>query len=276
MTKLQNFIERFIEKTISISVFDLHTQREININADAPMHPASTMKVAVMMEVFRQAQAGLLSLDNRLEIYNSFKSIVDQSEFSLSKIDDSEASFYARLGESETIRELNRLMIVRSSNLATNILMDLVGTDRVDLFIKELGIQDISIIRQIEDSKAYRLNMNNSCTARGLTRIMRLIAESGVISKEASNEMIEVMLGQEFNESIPALLPQSVKVAHKTGWTGSFFHDTGIVFPSKREPYAISILTQGFPEESENEAYDCMAQISKLIYEEIIWSHLPT
>ncbi len=269
MSKLEKFIKQYKEQTISVSVFDLQTQNEININADASMHPASTMKVPVMMEVFRQAQAGIFSLDDSVEIYNSFKSIVDGSEFTLSVADDSETAFYARLGERETIRELNRLMIVRSSNLATNILMDLVGVQRVDLFLKELGVKDINIIREIENNKAYKLNMNNSCSARGLTRMMRLIAEGKVISKEVSDEMIAVMLGQEFNESIPALLPSSTRVAHKTGWTGAFFHDTGIVFPSKRKPYAISLLTSGFPESNEDEAHHCMAEISKIIYEEI-------
>jgi beta-lactamase class A len=97
-----------------------------------------------------------------------------------------------------------------------------------------------------------------------------LIAEGKVISQEACDEMIQIMLGQEFNESIPALLPASTKVAHKTGWTGSFFHDTGIVFPANRKPYAITIFTHGFPEEDEIEAHACMAQISKIIYEELI------
>ena len=82
--------------------------------------------------------------------------------------------------------------------------------------------------------------------------------------------MIAVMFWQEFNESAPALLPTDVKVAHKTGWTGDFFHDTGIVFPPNRKPYAISLFTHGFPEDDENQAHGCMAQISKLIYESIV------
>ena len=270
MTELEEFISQFENKTISIAVSDLETGREIFINADVLMHPASTMKVPVMMEVYRQAEEGLLSLDERMPIYNSFKSIVDGSEFTLSIADDSETTLYPRIGETETIRELNRLMIVRSSNLATNILMDKVSTARVNAFIKELGVQDVNVVRLIEDNKAYRLNMNNTFSTRGTTQMMRLIAEGKVISKEACNEMIEVMLGQEFNESIPALLPSGVKVAHKTGWTGEFFHDTGIVFPPNRKPYAISLFTHGFPEDDENQAHGCMAEISKFIYEELI------
>ncbi len=270
MEKLEKFIAQFEGKTISVAVQDLETGKEIFINADVMMHPASTMKVPVMMEVFRQAEAGLFSLDDKIIINNSFKSIVDGSEFNLSVVDDSETILYPRIGEMETIRELNRLMIVRSSNLATNILMELVSTARIDAFIKELGITDVNVIRLIEDNKAYRLNMNNTFSARGTTQMMRLIAEGKVISKEASDEMIDVMFGQEFNENIPALLPASVKVAHKTGWTGDFFHDTGIVFPRNRKPYAITLFTKGFPEDDENQAHGCMAEVSRMIYSELV------
>ncbi|MBX3038873.1 MAG: serine hydrolase [Anaerolineales bacterium] len=270
MSQLENFISQFQDKTISVSVYDLETNQEININADVLMHPASTMKVPVMMEVFRQTREGKFSLDDKVEIYNSFKSIVDGSEFHLDVADDSEKSLYARIGEKETIRELNRLMITWSSNLATNILMDLVGTKPIDDFIKALGIKDVNVMRLIEDVKAYRLNMNNTFSARGTTQMMKLIAEGKVVSKEASEEMIQVMLGQEFNESIPALLPKDVKVAHKTGWTGEFFHDTGIVFPPNRKPYAITLFTNGFPEDDESQAHSCMANISKMIYANLI------
>jgi beta-lactamase class A len=270
MTQLENFISQFKDKTISAAVYDLQTGNEILINPDVLMHPASTMKVPVMMEVYRQAHAGLLSLDERLKILNSFKSIVDGSEFALEEADDSDLTLYKRIGEAETIRELNRLMIVRSSNLATNLLMERVGTSRVDAFIKELGIADMTVIRGLEDKKAYRLNINNSASARSSTHMLRLIAEGKVVSKEACGEMIQTLLGQEFNESIPALLPADVKVAHKTGWTGDYFHDIGIVFPPDRKPYAISLFTHGFPEDDENQAHNCMAQISKIIYEGII------
>jgi beta-lactamase class A len=112
--------------------------------------------------------------------------------------------------------------------------------------------------------------MNNTFSARGTTQMMKMIAEGKVVSGQACDEMIQVMFGQEFNESIPALLPADVKVAHKTGWTGDFFHDTGIVFPPNRKPYAITLFTHGFPEDKEDEAHECMSQISKMIYREII------
>jgi beta-lactamase class A len=262
VTQLETYIARFRDKTIAIALHDFKTGKEIYINADESFHPASTFKVHVMMEVFRQAQAGLSSLDDRLPITNSFTSIADAvgSKFSLLESDDAEQTLYPRIGESESIGELTRLMIVRSSNLATNILLEKVGTKNVNDFIQALGI---------EDNAAFARGLNNTATARGLTQTMKLIAEKKVVSKQASEKMIEIMLRQEFNESIPALLPGSATVAHKTGWTGDVYHDTGIVFPKGRKPYAISIMTRGFAKARPNEAHECMANLSRVIYNQL-------
>ncbi len=270
MTTLEAYITQFPGKTIAVAVQDLKTGTVIHINADESFHPASTMKVPVMMDVFHQASQGLFSLNDQLKTINSFTSIADGSKYSLDIIDDSEVSLYEQIGESESIQELTRLMIVRSSNLATNILIEKVGVQPINAFLQELGIQGVTVARGIEDKAAFRLGINSSATARGLTQMMTLIAEGKVVSKEASQQMIEIMLGQEFNESIPALLPKSVKVAHKTGWTGEFYHDTGIIFSESRKPYAISILTHGFPENNEEEAHACMAEISKMVFEQIV------
>jgi len=176
---------------------------------------------------------------------------------------------YHRIGESESIRELTRLMIVRSSNLATNLLLERLGVANVNDFIQALGIEGVSVRRGVEDKAAFRLGMNNSGCARGLTQTMRLIVEGKVVSKQACDNMVEIMLGQEFNESIPARLPHSAQVAHKTGWTGDLYHDTGVVYPDNRKPYAISIMTKGFAEDRPDEAHACMAAISKLVYEQL-------
>src|SRR5258706_635980 len=270
MTTLEAYITQFPGKTIAVAVQDLKTGTVIHINADESFHPASTMKVPVMMEVFHQTSQGLLALTDQLEIFNSFTSIADDSKYSLDIVDDSETSLYTRIGELESIQELTRLMIVRSSNLATNILIEKVGVQPTNAFLQELDIQGVTVVRGIEDKVAFRLGINSSATARGLTHMMTLIAEGKVVSKEASQQMIEIMLGQEFNQSIPALLPKSARVPHKTAWTDEFYHDTGIVFPESRKPYAISILTHGFPENNEEEAHDRMATISKMVYEQTL------
>ena len=271
MNKLDTFIANQSEKTISVAFHDLETGQTIFARADEPYHPASTFKVHVMMEVFHQAHQGLLSLEDCLPIVNSFTSIADGTTYSLHVKDDAEQSLYPRIGERETIGELTRLMIVRSSNLATNILLEKLGTKNVNDFIQALGIEGVTVQRGVEDKVAFRLGMNNSATARGLTQTMKLIAEEKVISPQACDKMIEILLGQELNESIPALLPASVKVAHKTGWTDDVYHDTGIVYAQAegRKPYVLTIMTKGFTEKQEQEAHQCMAMISKMIYEQL-------
>ena len=271
MTELENFISEQKGKTISVAAYDLETGREILVNPDEAYHPASTIKVHVMMEVFHQAEQGIFSLEDCVPIINSFKSIVDGSQYSLDANDDAEQTLYPRIGESVSIGELTRLMIVRSSNLATNIMLEKIGTKNVSGFIHLLGIECVTFLRGIDDVPAFLRSMNNSATARGLTHTMKLIAEKNVVSQPASERMIEILLGQEFNESIPALLPKTVKVAHKTGWTGDVYHDTGIVYREgeNRKPYALSIMTRGFAEDQANEAHACMAEISKLIYERL-------
>lgn len=271
MDELDTFIANQSGKSISVAFRDLETGQKVFTKADEPYHPASTFKVHVMMEVFHQAQHGCLSLDDHIPIINSFTSIADGSIYSLDVKDDAEQTLYPRLGESETIGELTRLMIVRSSNLATNILLKKIGTENVDNFIQALGIEGVTVRRGVEDNVAFRSGMNNSATARGLTQTMKLIAEGKVISPQACDQMIQILLRQEFNESIPALLPTSVKVAHKTGWTDDVYHDTGIVYAEweGRKPYVLTILTKGFSEKQEQEAHQCMARISKMIYEQI-------
>jgi beta-lactamase class A len=271
MFDLTDLIEKHKDKLIAVAFRDLRaTDSEYYLNADEPFHPASTMKVHVMMEVFRQANEGLLSLEERLPVINSFTSIADKSMYSLDVLDDSEQTLYQRLGEIESIHELTRLMIVRSSNLATNILIEKVGPQRVNEFVQVLGIEGVTIRRGIEDKAAFRRGLNNSATARGLTQTLDLIARRKVVSEHASQQMIDILLGQEFNESIPALLPNFVKVAHKTGWNGDVYHDTGIVYLSNREPYVLSIMTRGFSEATENDARACMAKISRRVYESIL------
>src|SRR5512147_386972 len=106
MQRLEETIAQFTEKLIAVAVHDYESGRSVFIHADEPLHPASTFKVHVMMEVFHQAQAGSFSLDDRIPIINSFTSIADGSSFSLDVNDDADPTLYPRIGEMESIREL--------------------------------------------------------------------------------------------------------------------------------------------------------------------------
>ena len=269
-----NQIEALIQKSeadiVAVAVHDLQTGRELFIHADEYFHPASTFKVGVMMEVFHQAAQGQFLLNDEILVSNIFSSIADGSLFSTYAEDDSETSLYEKIGGTASLREIMRLMIVRSSNLATNILIQKVGAARTNAFMRELGIEEVEILRGPEDNKAYALGLNNSATARGLMQMMKVIAEGKAISPQACTEMIDILLQQEFNEGIPARLPSKTRVAHKTGWNDRLYHDFGIVFTEGRRPFVLAILTRGFKQESE--AHQCAAEISESMYQMLVGS----
>jgi len=261
--KIEGLIRQRGAECVAVAFHDVETGQELLINADQPFHPASTFKICVMMELYRQAYQGIFTLDTPLVIKNGFTSIVDGSPFSLYEVDDSEMSLYQRIGQQETLREINRLMIVQSSNLATNLLMELLTAARITEYMSELGAFDLKVLRGPEDNQAYALGRNNVATARGLMQVLRHLAEGHVVSAEASQEMIAVLCGQQYNEGIPSGLPLGMRVAHKTGWNDHLYHDAAIVFPSGRAPFILVVLTRGLQEKTN--APHLVACISRLL-----------
>ena len=254
-------------ETVAVALRDLETGHELFVNADDTFHAASTMKVAVMMELYRQTRAGRLSLDGRVPVKNEFKSIADGSPFSVAPSDDSEKTLYAKIGSTETARELVRLMITESSNLATNILIELVTPERVRELTERLGARGVRVLRGVEDSKAFERGMNNTTTARGLLVLLRAIAERRAVSRAASEEMERVLLAQKFKEGLPAGLPAGVRVAHKTGSITRINHDAGIVYPPGRKPYVLVVLTRGIQEGTR--ARRLIADISRAVHDDV-------
>jgi beta-lactamase class A len=266
-THIRALVEASGAETVAVALRDLQTGREILINPDASFHAASTMKVPVMLEVYRQARAGKLDLDERVAVKNEFKSIADGSLFSVSPEDDSEQTLYKKIGSTETVRELMRLMITESSNLATNIIIERVGAARVMDLMRRMGARRIRVLRGVEDGKAFERGMNNTTTARDLLTLLRAIAEGRAVSRDASREMTDILLGQKFNEGIPAGVPAGVRVAHKTGSITKIEHDAGIVYPPGRKPYVLVVLVRGIAEEAR--AHRLIADISRAVYEEV-------
>jgi len=267
---MQQEIEALIRqsgaKRIAVAYEDLETGRSLFLQADEPFHPASTFKVCVLMELYRKADTGAFSLDDTLAVYNDFPSLVDGSSFSTYVDDDSESSLYDRIGERVSLRELGRLMVTQSSNLATNILVDQLGAAQVTSFMRDLGAEDLRILRGVEDNKAYALGKNNVATARGLLQVWKRLALGEVVSKEASEEMLAVLRQQQHTVGIPASLPAGVPVANKPGWNTRLFHDAAVVFPPGRAPYVLVVMTQGLAEESE--APQVVRALSRLVYDQ--------
>ncbi|MEW5799614.1 MAG: serine hydrolase [Bacteroidota bacterium] len=251
--------------TYAIALKDLQTGMRLYINEKEKFHAASTMKTPVMIEVFKQAEEKKFFLTDSIDVINSFKSIIDSSEYSLEISDDSEDGLYSRIGKKETIKNLLFKMITVSSNLATNILIEKVGPENVMKTMNEMGLKDIQVLRGVEDGKAFQAGKNNTTTAYDLSLIFEHIALKKSISPSASKAMIDILLAQKFNSMIPAQLPAEVKVAHKTGSISNVQHDSGILFLPDGRMYVLVILSKDL--KSNGDGIKTIATLSKIIYD---------
>jgi beta-lactamase class A len=228
----------------AIAVTDLETGRSLGVNETLAMHAASTMKVAVLLELYRAAAEGRLSLDDRIAVRNRFRSIADTSHYSLTAEDDSEPELYRLVGGSTTLRDLARRMIVRSSNLAANILIDTLRAERVRATLARVNASGMNVQRGVEDSPAFRAGMNNTTDALGFARTLAAIGRCDILPRTLCDELTGILLDQEFNDMIPAGLPPGTRVAHKTGWITGIRHDGGIIYPDGSPPYVLVVLTR--------------------------------
>jgi beta-lactamase class A len=252
-------------KAVGVYFHDLGTGDTLLVNANVRFHAASTMKVAVMIQLYRDRDAGKLTLDDSVPVGNDFRSIVDGSPYQLDKADDSDSSLYDLVGKKRTIRQLVELMETVSSNLATNLLIALVDAKRANATAHSLGADSILVLRGVEDGKAYQAGMNNTTTARDLGMLFTALAQYRAASPAACREMLEVLGRQHFTEGIPAGVPNGTRVEHKTGWIGGVvYHDAGIVRPAGRAPYVLVVLTGGVKDDSV--AYALVRGISHQIY----------
>lgn len=249
----------------AVAFKDLSTGDSLLINEQEFFHAASTMKTPVMIEVYKQAAAGRFSLNDFVVLKNEFKSIVDSSLFSLNPKDESDTALYQHLGEKMPLYNLVYDMIIRSSNLATNTVIEMVNARNVTQTMRQLGANKIQVLRGVEDSKAFDKGLNNVTTANDLMVIYEKMAKGEIVDSASSQAMIKILLNQEFNEIIPARLPRDVKVAHKTGNITHVLHDSGIVFLPNGKKYVLVILSKNL--QNEANAQKAMAEVSEMIYQ---------
>ncbi len=256
---------------VAVSFEDLETGQRVDINADTVFHAASTMKIPVMIEVLRRAQLGAFSLDQEILLVNQFSSLADGSPFSLNKADDEDTALYALVGTRVPVRDLLRRMITRSSNLATNQLIALVGAANVTAMARTVGAMRMEVLRGVEDQKAFDAGMINTTTSADLATLLREIEQGNALSSAASHEMKDILLAQEVNDKIPAGLPPGTPVAHKTGEITAVSHDAAVVYPPGRKPYVLVVLTRGIKDPAQSTAL--IADISRLVYAHVTGPH---
>jgi len=270
MENIKSKIEKFIntrQGDYAIAYKDIQNGNTIFINEHELFHAASTMKTPVMIEIFKQAEQLKFNVNDSIVVHNNFKSIVDGSEFSTGQEDDSDTEIYNLVGSKMRIIELTHRMITVSSNLATNMLIDLVDAKNVTQTMRELGAKDIQVLRGVEDIKAFEAGLNNSTTAYDLLIIFEHLAKKDFLTEQSHDNIINILLDQKLNEKILGKLPQEIKVANKTGSITNIEHDSGIIFLPDGRKYVLVMLSKNL--DSNESGVETLAEISKMIYEEI-------
>jgi beta-lactamase class A len=251
-------------RAIAVALHDTESGLRFSLQGDRWFHAASTIKVALLVAVFRAADEGRLRLDDSLHVRNRFISVADGSPFHLSRDSDAMPELYKRIGRVAKISELAEGMIVASSNLATNLLLDYVTVEYARNVLWNAQVDGVELRRGVEDHAAHEKGINNQVTANGLLRLLSAL-RGDFLSAKSKEQAIRILLEQRFDSMIPAGLPAHAVVAHKTGEISTACHDMGIVYLPEREPYLAVILTE-FDSDRDGGRRATVAAISEAIY----------
>ncbi|HVX44642.1 MAG TPA: serine hydrolase, partial [Mycobacteriales bacterium] len=204
----------------------------------------STMKVPVMIALFRAYEAGALDLDAAVPVTATFRSVVDGAPFRMEP-DEVDAGLAALEGTTLPVRELIERMITDSSNEATDILLECIDLPAVQAVVQDLGASRTVIARPIGDLRAAAAGIQNLVTADDLVRIMTAIVTGKAARAESCVQMAEILCRQRHRVGIPDALPPEVTTASKGGWVTRLRHDVAVVWPPDAPPYCQAICTRG-------------------------------
>lgn len=221
-------------------------------NAAAQHYAASTMKLALVIAAYRQAERDRLDLDSTVVVHSDFDSVVAGARFEMDRSDDSDEQPWRRLGTPVALRWLANHAIVRSSNLATNLLLEQVGLDPVAETLAEIGTAGSIVARGIEDAPAREAGHHNLVTAADLARTLQALTAERIASPQSCREILDTLAAQQINDAIPQGLPVGTKVAHKSGWVTGVSHDAGIVYRGDCAPYVLVVCTTSTVSEDES------------------------
>ncbi|HEY2138966.1 MAG TPA: serine hydrolase [Chthoniobacterales bacterium] len=248
----------------AVALHDYETGLRFSLNGDRRFHAASTMKVAILLAIAKGIDEGRINPSDTLHIRNRFRSAIDDMLFRIDPESDGYPQLHKLIGRTAKISDLTEWMIVSSSNLATNLLLDYLTVEEARRVLRDAGISGIDLRRGVDDTKAHEQNFNNETTAEGLLQLFATL-RADFLSKSSRDLAINILLQQRFNSMIPAPLPAHASVAHKTGEISTACHDAGIVYLPEREPYILVVLTE-VPAES-NGRREIVAKISETVFQ---------
>ncbi len=234
----------------------------VALRPDEPYYPASTIKVPIMVEVFRQAHLGRLSLADEIAL-----SPEDQ-------VTGSGVLQHLSPGIRLPVRDLVTLMIIVSDNTATNMLIDRVGADAVTETMASLGLARTVLYNKLQVVPVERRG-SNTTTAGDMTLLLGRIARGEAVSYDASRRMVDVLLRQTLSGGLGRLLPLSpppgvvgaaaaVRLGSKSGSIEGHRHDIGLVLMAERS-YAVSVYLRGVTDGER--ATDLIGRISRRVFD---------
>ena len=265
--QLQEACERIMGESkpvaYAVALHDYETGLRFSINADRHFHAASTIKVAILLAIGKALDEGKIRGSDTLHVRNRFLSAVDGTPFRIDAESDGYPQLHRLIGRTAKVSDLSEWMIVSSSNLATNLLLDYITVEYAQRVLREAGVNGVELRRGVDDARAHEQSFNNQTTASGLLELFATL-RGDFLSKTSRDLAINILLQQRFNSMIPAPLPSHASVAHKTGEISTACHDAGIIYLPEREPYILVVLTEVAAES--NGRRETVAKISENVY----------
>src|SRR4029077_14068357 len=211
-------------RAVAVALLDFESGFRFSLAGDRCFHAASTIKLAVLLAIFRAADEGRLRLDDSLHVRNRFVSAANGSLFRVDPSSDAMPELYQKIGRTAKISALTEGMIVASSNLATNLLLDFLGVEYARNILRDAQVSGVELRRGVEDRAAHEKGIDNEATADGLLTLLSAL-RGDFLRKKTKEQAINVLRAQRFNSMIPAGLPAHATVAHKTGEISTACHD---------------------------------------------------
>jgi beta-lactamase class A len=244
-------VDRSLDGVLGVAILDLNSGKKFLLHADEAFPQASSIKIAVLAELYRQAQAGKLNLT---DLYT-----VQASDL----VPDSDIMGGLTPGVTRiTLRDLATMMVAVSDNSATNVIIDRVGMENINALMDSLGLSHTRLRRKMMDLKAAAEGRENISTPAEMMMLLEALYRGKVLKKEMTDDFFKV-LSTHKKSFIPRDLPEGLKIANKPGELEGVRNDSGVVLVEKR-PYVICVMTTYLRRERDGE--EAITRISSAAY----------
>ncbi|HEX6881405.1 MAG TPA: serine hydrolase [Terriglobales bacterium] len=244
-------VSRNFDGVIGITIRDLTDGRELAINADDVFPTASSIKIALLAELYRQSQTGQGAKLGDLYTVRKEDVVPD------SAVMENLTPNVTRV----TNRDLAGMVVAVSDNSATNVLIDRVGMDNVNRMLDSLGLHQMRLRRKMMDLEAAKQGRENISTPRDMAALLEALYRGKVLNKESTDDFFK-LLSTGKDSQIPRLIPEGVRIANKPGALAGVRNDNGIVFVPNR-PFVISVMTSyAHDERAAEQAISRVAEIA--------------